>query len=255
MGAAQQVHDQVHLLGVEGDDSDRQARCLELRRLQARHDVGDQSLGLRLVDAGAALLLAKARPRTLSFASPGNGHAAHLGGELLKELGGVDMLHVHYQGSGAATNDLIGGQTTMLFALVSDSLQLIKSGRLRAIAIPTKARSPMLPEVPTFAESGMPDFDLTAWFGLIGIAGTPQPVLRRLNARNSRVVTPPRKRSACGLFGRDEPMSLALFARRQPTRRQRDRHAMGEYPAGGHVLKRRLQWLPLHVNRLPGHPR
>lgn len=137
------------------------------------------------------LALAKAKPRTLSFASPGNGHAAHLGGELLKELGGVDMIHVPYQGSGAATNDLIGGQTTMLFALVSDSLQLIKSGRLRAIAIPTKARLPMLPDVPTFAESGMPDFDLTAWFGVIGVAGTPQPVLRRLNAALNQSLAEP----------------------------------------------------------------
>lgn len=137
------------------------------------------------------MALARSKPRTLSFASPGTGHAAHLGGELLKETAGVDMIHVAYQGSGAATNDLIGGQTTMLFALVSDALPLLKAGRLRAIAIPTKTRSPMLPDVPTFAESGMPDFDLTAWFGVIGVSGTPQPALQRLNAALTQSLAEP----------------------------------------------------------------
>jgi tripartite-type tricarboxylate transporter receptor subunit TctC len=138
--------------------------------------------------------LGKSKPGSLSFASPGNGHAAHLGGELMKELGGFEMVHVPYQGSGAATNDLMGGQTTMMFALVSDALQLLKAGRLRAIAIPTQARSSLLPDVPTFKESGMADFDLTAWFGLIGIAGTPQPIIRRLNADLNQVVADPTMR-------------------------------------------------------------
>lgn len=126
--------------------------------------------------------LAKAQPGQLSFASPGRGHASHLGGKLLKEQAGIDMIHVPYQGSGPATTDLIGGRTTMLFALLSDSLPLLQAGKLRAIAIPTKQRSPLVPDVPTFGEAGFADFDMTAWFGVVGITGTPAPVLNRLNA-------------------------------------------------------------------------
>lgn len=135
--------------------------------------------------------LAKAKPGQLSFASPGRGHASHLGGELLKEQAGVDMIHVPYQGSGPATTDLIGGRTTMLFALLSDSLPLLQAGKLRAIAIPTRQRSPLLPDVPTFGESGFPDFDMTAWFGVVGITGTTAPVLARLNAALNAAVEDP----------------------------------------------------------------
>mgnify|MGYP001627429328 CR=1 FL=1 len=137
------------------------------------------------------MALAKARPGQLSFASPGRGHASHLGGELLKEQAGVDMIHVPYQGSGPATTDLIGGRTTMLFALLSDSLPLLQAGKLRAIAIPTRQRSPLLPDVPTFGESGFPDFDMTAWFGVVGITGTTAPVLARLNAALNAAVEDP----------------------------------------------------------------
>lgn len=140
------------------------------------------------------IALAKAQPGTLSFASPGRGHAAHLGGELLKEQAGIDMIHVPYQGSGPATTDLIGGRTTMLFALLSDALPLLQGGKLRAIAIPTRQRSPLVPDVPTFAEAGIADFDMTAWFGVVGVAGTPQPVIARLNAALNEAVQDPSMR-------------------------------------------------------------
>lgn len=166
--------------------------------------------------------LAKAQPGQLSFASPGRGHASHLGGELLKEQGGIDMIHVPYQGSGPATADLIGGRTTMLFALLSDSLPLLQAGKLRAIAIPTKQRSPLLPDVPTFGEAGFADFDMTAWFGVVGIAGTPAPVLTRLNAALNAAVEDPGLRKWLGGLGQ-QPLggSPADFAKLMQAERER----------------------------------
>jgi tripartite-type tricarboxylate transporter receptor subunit TctC len=140
------------------------------------------------------IALAKAQPGRLSFATPGKGHASHLGGELLKQRAGIDLIHVPYQGSGPATTGLIGGQTTMMFALLSDALPLLKAGRLRAIAIPTKERSPLVPDLPTFGEAGLGDFDMTAWFGVVGLAGTPEPVLSRLNAALNAAVQDPEMR-------------------------------------------------------------
>lgn len=158
--------------------------------------------------------LAKVQPGRLSFASPGIGHAAHLGGELVKEQAGIDMIHVPYQGSGPATTDLIGGRTTMLFALLSDSLPLLKAGKLRAIAIPTKQRSPLLPDVPTFAESGFADFDLTAWFAVVGVAGTAQAVLTRLNAAlNAAIEDPGMRKWLEGLGQQPLGGSAADFAK------------------------------------------
>ncbi|RYE48542.1 MAG: tripartite tricarboxylate transporter substrate binding protein [Hyphomicrobiales bacterium] len=149
--------------------------------------------------------LAKANPGKLSFASPGNGHATHLGGELMKEMAGIDMIHVPYQGSGPATTDLIGGQTTMMFVLASDGTQIIKSGRLRAIATAAPTRAAQLPEVPTFQEAGFPDFDLTAWFGLVGVAGMPPATVQRLNVELNKALADPTMRKWL-MDGNQEPV-------------------------------------------------
>lgn len=168
------------------------------------------------------IALGKAKPGTLSFASPGNGHAIHLGGELLKELAGFDMVHVPYQGAGQAMNDLIGGQTSMMFVLASDGIPLIKAGRLRAIAMPAPNRSIHLPDVPTFKEAGIPDFDLTAWFGLVGVAGMPQAAVQRLNAELNNALADPTLRKWL-TDGNQEPIggSPADFSTLMETERRR----------------------------------
>ena len=123
---------------------------------------------------------AKANPGKLNFASPGEGSGAHLAGELLKVDAGVDLVHVPYKGLAPAVNDLLGGTTQMMFAGISTVIQHIRSGKLVALAIATSARSPQLPDVPTVAESGLPGFEVTSWYGIVTRAGTPSAIVNKV---------------------------------------------------------------------------
>jgi tripartite-type tricarboxylate transporter receptor subunit TctC len=125
---------------------------------------------------------AKANPRKLNFSSPGSGSGAHLAGELLNVEAGIRSVHVPYKGMAPAVSDLVGGQVQMMFAGISTALQHIRAGRLVALAIASPQRSPQLPDVPTVAESGIPGFDVTSWYGIVVRAGTPPPVVRKLQA-------------------------------------------------------------------------
>jgi len=126
------------------------------------------------------IALAKAKPGTISFASAGSGTVNHLSGELLKMLAGIDILHVPYKGSGSVMPDLLGGQVNSLFAAMPTVTGYIKEGKLRAIAVTTPKRFKGLPDVPTIAEQGYPGYDFSSWFGIIAPAGTPKPVIDRL---------------------------------------------------------------------------
>jgi tripartite-type tricarboxylate transporter receptor subunit TctC len=128
------------------------------------------------------IALAKARPGSLSFGSSGAGTASHLAGELLKSMAGIDIVHVPYKGQAPATSDLLGGQIPMMFNNPITSLSHIKAGKMRALAVSTAKRFSQLPEVPTVAESGLPGFDVGFWLGALAPAGTPQPIIERLNA-------------------------------------------------------------------------
>ncbi len=110
---------------------------------------------------------AKANPDKLNFASPGDGSGAHLAGELLKIDAGIKATHVAYKGIAPAVNDLLGGNVQMMFAGISTVLQHVKSGKLIALAIASPRRNPQLPDVPTVAESGLPGFDVTSWYGIV----------------------------------------------------------------------------------------
>jgi tripartite-type tricarboxylate transporter receptor subunit TctC len=123
---------------------------------------------------------AKANPRKLNFASPGDGSGAHLAGELLKLEAGIDAVHVPYKGIAPAVNDLLGGNVQMMFAGISTVLQHIRAGKLLALAIASPKRNPQLPDVPTVAESGFPGFDVTSWYGIVARAGTPPAVVDRI---------------------------------------------------------------------------
>jgi tripartite-type tricarboxylate transporter receptor subunit TctC len=126
--------------------------------------------------------LAKEKPGQLNFASSGSGTSIHLSGELFKTMTGVDMVHVPYKGSAPALADLIGGQVQLMFDNLPSSLQMIKAGKLRAVAVTSADRAPALPNVPTIAESGVPGFEATSWFGVVAPAGTPPEIVNRLNA-------------------------------------------------------------------------
>ncbi len=123
----------------------------------------------------------KANPNKLNFASSGNGTSIHLSGELFRTMTGVQMTHVPYKGSSPALTDLIGGQVQLMFDNLPSSLQFIKSGKLRALAVTSLARSQALPDVPTLAESGLPGFEASSWFGVLAPAGTPADIVAKLN--------------------------------------------------------------------------
>lgn len=124
----------------------------------------------------------KAKPGGLSSASAGTGTSQHLSLELLAYKSGVKFTHVPYKGSGPAIQDVIGGQVDMMFDTTVVAAPHIQSGKLRAIAVTSGKRSPALPDVPTIAESGVPGYEATSWFGLLAPAGTPAPVIAKLNA-------------------------------------------------------------------------
>ncbi len=123
---------------------------------------------------------AKANPDKLNFASPGEGSGAHLAGELLNLEAGIATQHVPYKGIAPAVNDLLGGNVQMMFAGVSTILQHVKGGKLVAIAVASPRRNPQLPVVPTVAESGLPGFDVTSWYGIVVRAGTPAATVQKI---------------------------------------------------------------------------
>ena len=131
---------------------------------------------------GELIEYAKANPGKVSFGSAGVGTSHHLTGEKFKIDTGIDMLHVTYKGSGPAHVDLMGGQIQIMFDNIFALMPHFKSGRLRALAVSSAKRHPLLPEVPSIAEAGVRDFETVAWFGFVGPAGMPREVVARLNA-------------------------------------------------------------------------
>ncbi len=125
--------------------------------------------------------LAKAQPGKFNIASSGFGSEHHLAGELFKLLAGINLTHVPYKGFGPAAVDTIAGQVELMFGSVPAALQLIKAGKLKALAVTGSKRSPDLPDVPTFAEAGYPDLLVTSWTGLLASVRTPRPILDKIN--------------------------------------------------------------------------
>ena len=133
------------------------------------------------------IALAKQKPGQITFGSAGNGSSNHLTAEMLATMTGVKMQHIPYKGSGPALNDVIAGQITFMFDQYSTVGPNIKAGKLRAIGIATKQRHPLLPDVPTIAET-VPGFEVSPWYGLFAPAGTPRDIINRLNADLVRVM-------------------------------------------------------------------
>ncbi len=134
------------------------------------------------------IALAKAKPGALAFASAGNGTSQHLAGELFKKMAGVDMIHVPYKGNAPAVTDLFGGQVQVMFDNIPVSLQQVRAGKLRALAVTGPVRSPVLPDLPTVAEAGLPGYNVTSWFGLYAPSGTSPQIIERLNREANRAL-------------------------------------------------------------------
>ena len=137
-------------------------------------------------------LMALTKTRTdLSYGSAGAGTTGHLGGELFKSMAKVDITHIPYKGNVPAITDLLGGQTSMVFATLPTVLAQVKADKLRAIAVLGSARSTALPDVPTVAESGLPGYDVNNWAGLFAGPGTPAPVVAKINTEVQRIMRLP----------------------------------------------------------------
>jgi tripartite-type tricarboxylate transporter receptor subunit TctC len=134
------------------------------------------------------IALAKAKPGALAFASAGNGTTQHLAGEVFKKMAGVDMIHVPYKGNAPAVTDLVGGQVQVMFDNIPVSLQQVRAGKLRALAVTGPARSPVLPELPTVAEAALPGYSITSWFGLYAPSGTSPQIIERLNREANKAL-------------------------------------------------------------------
>ena len=143
------------------------------------------------------------RPGKLTFASAGPGNTSHLSVEYLKSQLGLDMIHVPYKGSGPAIIGLLGGEVDFMFDSLSSSLPQIKGGKFRALAMASSKRSRILPEVPTVAESGVPGFDVSVWYSVLAAAGTPAPIVQKLNAEIIRAMKAPEAREKIEGFGYD----------------------------------------------------
>jgi tripartite-type tricarboxylate transporter receptor subunit TctC len=147
------------------------------------------------------IALARASPGKLSFASPGAGTPQHIAGEVLKSQLGLDIVHVPYRG--ANFTDVIGGRITMTFQNAGSILAVVREGKLRGLAVTSLKRSPNMPEFPTMIESGVPDFEVTSWFGLLAPIGTPAPIIAKLHQEAVKIVQHPHLRENFGRIGLD----------------------------------------------------
>lgn len=135
--------------------------------------------------------MAKDKPGSVTFASAGAGTVTHMTGELFKIKSHVNLMHVPYKGSSHALRDLLGGQVQVMFANFPGTLQHVQAGKLRALAVNGAKRSPLLPDVPTVAESGVPGYEANTWFGVLAPAGTPKAIVARLNQEIAKAVRSP----------------------------------------------------------------
>ena len=162
------------------------------------------------------LALIKANPGKINFGSAGNGTTVHFAGELFKSLANVNMVHIPYKGAAPAMADLLGGQVQIMFDFLSAAAPQIKSGKLRALGVTGTTRSPLLPDVPTIAEAGLPGYAVLGQFGVMAPAGTPVDIINLLNREIANVVKMPEVKerlaasAATPEFGTPDELSRTL---------------------------------------------
>ena len=162
-------------------------------------------------------LVALAQREPLAFGSSGSGTSIHLSGELFNTLAGTKMQHIPYKGRAQAIPDLMGGRIAMIFDNMPSALPLVKSGELKALGVTSAQRSPAAPDIPTIAEAGLPGFEATSWFALLGPAGLPRDVQLRINQEVARVLALPDVKDKLATLGLDPnpgtPEALATLMR------------------------------------------
>jgi tripartite-type tricarboxylate transporter receptor subunit TctC len=164
------------------------------------------------------IALAKTKPGQLNYASSGNGTTPHLSGELFKTMAGVNITHIPYKGAGASVADLLGGHVDLAFLSLSSVVPQLKAKRLRALAITSARRSALMPELPTFAEAGLPGYEVMGWYGVLARAGTPKEIIGRVHADLTRVLAQADVVQTLGSFGLEpaaanSPEAFAAFLR------------------------------------------
>ena len=173
----------------------------------------ERAAQLRINSARDLIDYLRLHPGQLNYASGGNGSAGHMAGELLKSQGKVSAVHIPYAGAGPAQLGLLAGQTDFMFDNLASATGQVKAGKLRAFAVTTPKRAPSLPDVPTMAESGVPGFDVSTWFGVFAPAGTPAPIVARLNESFTTALRTPEMRERLARMGAEPaPMSSEQFA-------------------------------------------
>ncbi len=150
---------------------------------------------------GELLALARLKPGQINYASGGVGSQSHLATELLKLMTKVDLAHVPYKGVGPAVSSVAGGEVELVISPVVSALPLVKAGRLRPLAVTTIERSSLFPEVPTTDEAGVPGYEFNGWYGVFVPAGTPQPIIRRLNKEMTKILTSAAVKEQFGALG------------------------------------------------------
>jgi tripartite-type tricarboxylate transporter receptor subunit TctC len=150
------------------------------------------------------IALAKAKPGQIAYASSGLGGVIHLTGELFNLSAGVKLLHVPYRGGGPAAIDVVAGQVPLLISTVASGLAQLKAGKLKPLGVGSLKRAQLLPDVPTIAESGVPGFDSSVWWGILAPAKTPRVLLERIDAETGRAIAQPETRERLNAAGADE---------------------------------------------------
>lgn len=178
--------------------------------------------GLPVRNLGDLIAHARANPGKLNYATSGTGTIQHIGTEQFARMAGISMVHVPYRGAGPAMNDLIAETIDLIITTPPAVVSFVQAGSIRALAITSRTRHPMLPEVPTTAEAGLPGFELEAWFGLYAPMGTPQPVIMRLTEEIGRIVQSQefrRRAEESGTYATYKtPSELAAFTRTELAR-------------------------------------
>nr|WP_233252703.1 tripartite tricarboxylate transporter substrate binding protein [Limnohabitans sp. T6-20] len=170
------------------------------------------------------IALSKTQSGGLSYGTSGTGGTPHIAGELLKQRTGANLTHIPYKGGGQAMTDLLGGTIPLVYTAVAGAIQHVKSGKLHAVAVSSAQRAPSMPDVPTFMEAGVPDFDINSWVGLLAPAKTPRAIVDKLNTELNVVLNDPAVRerlNTLGItaspggpekFGRDMARDLSRYA-------------------------------------------
>jgi tripartite-type tricarboxylate transporter receptor subunit TctC len=177
---------------------------------------------------------ARQRPGQLSFGSTSNGSSIHLAGEMLNMAAGIKVIHVPYRGAAPALTDLLGGRFAYMFTTIPPVLQYVRNGQLRALAVASNERSPLLPDLPTTAEAGAPGVVATSWLGVVGPAGMPQAAVSRLNRELAAIMAMPDLQKRLAEMGvepkHDTPAQFATFMKEETAR-----YAKAVQASGAHI--------------------